>query len=92
MRIIVNSARSRLDLDLGHSIKSVCMKYFDLNVDYLGALDYDNAVWQSYRKMEPTLIEKPFTPLAGQFLGIAKHLLNTSSSSNFSANQIKAVV
>lgn len=92
LRLIVNSARSRLDQDLGHSIKSVCTKYFDLNIDYLGSLDYDNAVWQSCRKMEPTLIEKPFTPLAGQFLTIAKQLLAANSSSNFSANQIKAVV
>jgi flagellar biosynthesis protein FlhG len=92
VRLIVNSARTRLDQDLGYSIRSVCSKYFDLKVDYMGALDYDNAVWQSARKREPTLIEKPFTPLAGQFLNIGRHLLATSSDRNIPANRIKAVV
>lgn len=92
IRLIVNSTRSRLDQDLGFSIKSVCGKYFDLKVDYLGPLEYDNAVWQSIRNMEPTLIGKPFTPLAGQFLTIAKHLISAQNDRNFSANQFKAVV
>ena len=47
LRLIINESRSRLDLDLGHSMKSVCTKYFDLVVEYMGAIDYDNAVWQS---------------------------------------------
>jgi flagellar biosynthesis protein FlhG len=92
IRLIVNSSRSRLDQDLGFSIKSVCGKYFDLKVDYLGALEYDNAVWQSVRSMEPTLIGKPFTPLAGQFLTIAKQLIAANNDGNFSAHQFKAVV
>lgn len=88
VRLIVNSCRSRLDEDLGFSIKSVCNKYFDFNIDYLGAIDFDNAVWQSVRGCEPVLIEKPFTPLAGQFLSICKQLTNP----NFSANYYRAIV
>jgi hypothetical protein len=34
------------------------------------------------------LIDKPFTPLAGQFLSICKHLTN----SNLNANFYRAVV
>lgn len=74
VRLAVNCARSRQDQDLGFSIKSVCSKYYDFSVDYLGAIDFDNAVWQSIRNREPVLIEKPFTPLAGQYLTIAKVL------------------
>lgn len=88
IRLIINSCRSRLDEDLGHSIKSVCHKYFDLNVDHVGSIDFDNAVWQSVRGREPVLIEKPFTPLAGQFLSICKQLTNP----NFSANYYRAIV
>lgn len=88
VRLIVNSCRSRLDEDLGFSIKSVCNKYFDFNIDYVGAIDFDNAVWQSVRGREPVLIEKPFTPLAGQFLSICKQLTNP----NFSANYYRAIV
>ncbi len=88
VRLIVNSARSRLDQDLGYSIKSVCKKYYDLGIDYLGAIDYDNAVWQSIKTKEPVLIEKPFTPIAGQFLTITKLLV----APNLNAPLHKAVV
>lgn len=88
VRLIVNSCRSRLDEDLGYSVKSVCNKYFDFNIDYVGSIDFDNAVWQSVRGREPVLIEKPFTPLAGQFLSICKQLTNP----NFSANYYRAIV
>jgi flagellar biosynthesis protein FlhG len=92
LRLIVNSSRSRQDQDLGHGIKSVSKKYFDLQLDYVGSIDYDNAVWQSIRDHEPVLITKPFTPLAGQFLTLTRHILNHRSTYHFSTKQIKAVV
>jgi flagellar biosynthesis protein FlhG len=76
IHLIVNATRSNLDEDLGHSIKSVVYKYFGLTMDYKGHIEYDNAVWQSVKNREPVLIEKPFTPLAGQFLTICKSLLS----------------
>lgn len=88
VRLIINESRSRLDQDLGHSMKSVCHKYYDLAIDYIGSVDFDNAVWQSVKSREPVLIEKPFTPLAGQFLSICRHLTNP----NFNATFYRAVV
>jgi flagellar biosynthesis protein FlhG len=88
LRLIINETRSRQDQDLGHSMKSVCHKYYDLSVDAIGCIDFDNAVWQSVKSREPVLIEKPFTPLAGQFLSICKQLTNP----NFNANYFRAVV
>lgn len=75
IRLIVNSSRSQQNRDLGHSIKHVCSKYYDLGLDYAGAIDFDNAVWQSVRNRQPVLVAQPFTHLAGQFLGICKHLI-----------------
>ncbi|MCX7978519.1 MAG: ATP-binding protein, partial [Bdellovibrionaceae bacterium] len=54
----------------------VCDKYYDLKIDYAGSIDFDNAVWQSVRSREPVLLAQPFTPLAGQFLGICKHIVD----------------
>lgn len=88
VKLIINSCRSHLDQDLGHSIKSVSKKYFDFPLDYVGSIDFDNAVWQSVRGQEPVLIEKPFTPLAGQFLSICKLMTNP----NFSANYYRAII
>jgi flagellar biosynthesis protein FlhG len=82
IRLIVNGTRSNQDEDLGFSIRSVAYKYFGLLMDYKGHIEYDNAVWQSIKNREPVLIEKPFTPLAGQFLSICKSLLNPNHNTN----------
>lgn len=76
VRLIVNSARSQSNYDLGHSMKSVCNKYYDLGIDYLSSIDFDNAVWQSVRVREHVLLSQPFTPLAGQFLTTCKQLID----------------
>ncbi len=76
IRLVVNSVRSHNFATLGYSIKSVCYKYYDLNIDSIGCLDYDNAVWQSINNREHVLLSQPFTPLAGQFLGMCKHLID----------------
>jgi flagellar biosynthesis protein FlhG len=76
VRLMINSSRSQANEELGHSMKSVCYKYYDLSIDFAGAIDYDNAVWQSIRSREPVLIAQPFTPLAGQFLATCKHLID----------------
>ncbi|WP_253715782.1 P-loop NTPase [Bdellovibrio bacteriovorus] len=76
VRLIMNSARSQTNIDLGHSVKSVCNKYYDLSIDYAGAIEYDNAVWQSVRAREHVLEAQPFTALAGQFLGTCKQLID----------------
>lgn len=75
-RIIVNASRSHSDHDLGYSMKSVCTKYFDLTTEYLGAISFENAVWQSIRVREPVLISQPFTSLTGEFLSISKQLVH----------------
>jgi flagellar biosynthesis protein FlhG len=75
VRLLINTSRSQSNADLGYSMKSVCSKYYDLGLDYLGAIDFDNAVWQSIRNREPVLVSQPFTPLAGQFLSMCKHLI-----------------
>ena len=71
----MNSARSQSNCELGHSIKSVCNKYYDRGLDYIGAIDFDNAVWQSVKSREHVLFAQPFTPLAGQFLTTCKQLI-----------------
>ena len=78
VRLMINSARSQSNFDLGFCMKSVCNKYYDLGIDFMGAVDYDNAVWQSVQNREPVLVAQPFTPLAGQFLTICKHLIDPS--------------
>lgn len=76
VQLILNQVRTRQDVDLGHSMKSVCKKYFGIESNYLGYIDHDNAVWQSLRKHRPIIIEYPYSSIVGQFLQITKNLLN----------------
>jgi flagellar biosynthesis protein FlhG len=76
VRLVVNSTRALSHTELGLSMKSVCNKYYDLGIDFIGNIDYDNAVWQSIKMREPVLIAQPFTPLAGQFLATCKQLID----------------
>lgn len=76
LRLVVNSCRSQANTELGASMKSVCNKFYDFKIDFLGSIDYDNAVWQCFRSREPVLIAQPFTPLTGQFLTTCKQLID----------------
>lgn len=79
MQLLLNQVRTRQDTELGHSMKSVCKKYFGIESEYLGYIDHDNAVWQSLRKRRPLVIEYPYSSIVAQFLGITKNLLNPTS-------------
>jgi flagellar biosynthesis protein FlhG len=88
IRIILNGTRSQKEEILGFSIKSVSTKYFDLHVDFLGHIDYDNAVWHAVRDQDMFLLAKPFTTLSVQFQGIGKKL----TSGEMDINPFRAVV
>jgi flagellar biosynthesis protein FlhG len=88
IRVIVNESRSQQEELVGYSIKSVCTKFFDLYVDYIGHIDFDNAVWHAIRDQEVFLLAKPFTSLSGQFMSVAKNL----TTNEIDANLIRAVV
>lgn len=79
IQFLLNQVRTREDTELGHSMTSVCRKYFGIRTNYLGYVDHDNAVWQSLRKRRPLLMEYPYSSIVGQFLGITKNLLNPHS-------------
>jgi flagellar biosynthesis protein FlhG len=77
VRLIINQARADGDHDLGRSLKLVCHHYFGYPIQFAGSLVYDNAVWQSFRDTEPMLYKNPFSPLAGQFLGLTREITNS---------------
>ena len=72
--LIMNQVRTKNDIDTGHSVRSICKKYFGIEAKYVGYLDYDNAVWQSVRKRRPLILEYPYSVLVQEFAQIAKNL------------------
>lgn len=75
-QIIMNQVRSQNDIDIGFSIQNVCKRYFGINMDYVGYLDYDASVWQSVKKRRPLLMEFPNSKLVNNFDRIVQRLIN----------------
>lgn len=75
LKLIVNQARTQTDVDIGFSVKSVCKKYFGIEMDYVGYLDYDSAVWQAVRRKRPILLEFPNSQLVSSVERITNYLV-----------------
>ncbi len=58
-KLIMNQVRTQADIDIGHSMKTVSKRYFGLDIDYVGHVEYDHNVWQSVRKRKPLMLEFP---------------------------------
>lgn len=75
-KLVINQARTQADIDIGFSMQIICKKYFGIDLDYVGYLDYDSTVWQSVKKRKPLLMEFPNSSLVGNFDRIVHRLLN----------------
>ena len=75
-KLIINQIRTQADIDIGFSMKIICKKYFGINLDYVGYLDYDATVWQSVKRRKPLLMEFPNSALVSNFDRIVHRLLN----------------
>ncbi len=74
-KLIVNQARTQADVDIGFSVKAVCKKYFGIELDYVGYLDYDSAVWQAVRRKRPLFMEFPNSRLVASVNRIVNYLV-----------------
>ena len=72
-KLVINQVRTQSDIDIGFSMKLICKKYFGFNLDYIGYLDYDQAVWQSVKKRKPLLTGSK-SNLINNFENIVKKL------------------
>ena len=73
--LVINSARSKSDMELGRAVASVVRRRLGVPIRYLGHLEYDEAVWSSTRRRRPLLIEHPETRVAKCFERVARGLL-----------------
>lgn len=72
-KIIVNQVRSKDDITLGFSMRSSCAKYFGIQVEYIGYIEYDDNVWKATKLSRPLMLEFPFSKSAQ---GINKVVFN----------------
>jgi flagellar biosynthesis protein FlhG len=74
-RLLVNQARTEQDADIGRAVVAAWRKYFGLEMDYLGHIAYDDAMWRAVRARRPVLLERPDALAARAFAAVADSLL-----------------
>ena len=79
--LVINSARSKSDMELGRAVASASRRRLGNPIRYLGHLEYDEAVWASTRRRRPLLIEHPETRIAKCFERVARGLPRSSRRS-----------
>ncbi len=79
-QLIINQARTQSDIEIGSSIRTVCKKYFGFDLQFLGHVEYDTAVWQAIRKKKPLLVEFSNSRIATVMDDFVRRILDHSAS------------
>jgi flagellar biosynthesis protein FlhG len=73
--LVINSVRSKSDMEMGRAVTSVARRRLGVPLHYLGHLEYDEAVWASTRRRRPVLVEHPETRIAKCFERVTRALI-----------------
>jgi flagellar biosynthesis protein FlhG len=84
-RVIVNGVRTAEDVKLGFAISSVCKKYFGVEAEYLGYVNYDDEARQSVSMRRPIVDLRPDTDVSIYLQRIARKLLGLPSAGTAAA-------
>lgn len=87
---VLNQTRVRTDLDLGDRMRSAMRRRLGVHLDYVGYIDYDDAVWSSVRARRPLLVESPGTKASRSVEKVARRLLAIESG-KASASPVRTV-
>jgi len=75
-RLILNQVRTSDDVRLGFSIASMCRKYFGIQLDYIGYINYDDCVWRSIKDRRTLVVAYPQSDGALYVRQIVKKMLD----------------
>lgn len=74
-RLVVNQTRVKTDLDLGAWIQHVAYRRIGMQIDPLGHVEHDDAVWLANRRRKPLLVDGPSSKAARGLERVARRLL-----------------
>ena len=74
-KLVVNQVRSGADARVGQQIALAVRRYFGIDMQFAGYLEYDDIVWRAVRKRRPLLLEYPSRRLADSYRGIVAKIL-----------------
>lgn len=75
VKLVVNQCRTPADQGVGDAVVTAWKKFFGLEMDYLGAIRYDDEAWRAVRKRRPVVVERPDCEAAQGVVKIAERLL-----------------
>ncbi len=70
--LVTNQIRSEEDEELGYGVRMACKKYFGIDLDVLGNIGYDDAVWKAVRLRQALVQTVPNSPIAANIWKIAR--------------------
>ncbi len=73
--LVINAARSKSDMEIGRAVANSARRRLGVPVQYLGHLEYDEAVWASTRRRRPLLIEHPEARITKNIEKVTRGLL-----------------
>jgi flagellar biosynthesis protein FlhG len=73
-RLIINQARNRKEAELGFAVRSVCRKYFGIELSFLGHILYDHNVYLSIQRGRSFFSDYPSSDVAECIRDIAVRL------------------
>ncbi len=79
IRIVVNGSRSRADLDLGELLAIVSEQRLGIAMDYLGHVEFDDAVILAARHRRPLLVDAPAARASRNLERVARRLIALES-------------
>jgi flagellar biosynthesis protein FlhG len=74
-RLVVGQTRLKSDLELGPAMATVAERFLGMQIDYLGHIEHDDAVWLTVRRRQPLLIDSPTSKSARNIERVARRIL-----------------
>jgi flagellar biosynthesis protein FlhG len=74
----VNQVRIKEDRELGREIQMVARRFFDMDIPFLGAIEYDDCVWQAARHRKPVILDYPHSRPCRSIRKVTESMLSLS--------------
>lgn len=76
LRLVMNESRARADLELGEAMVRVAQRPMGPVLEYLGAIEFDDAVFLAARRRRPVLLDAPSAKASRNIERVARRLLS----------------
>lgn len=73
--LTLNQVRNSLEIPIGFSVKSICMKYFGINTHYIGYVERDDCILNCINSRQPFMRTYPQSRCAEEVKKITENLL-----------------